>query len=133
MGRFLFFITLTVSLWAFPPGYWSASGLVTLQKDQLHELKLASADPKKKVRFRWTLYKNEGLVMHLSYDGFVHQFVLYRDYQRSAFKLPLLPRSSELGEAPYLMLVFKNYSRRTELAEIEYLLHPADRSIALEQ
>lgn len=133
--KILFLLCLLPSLLfaAFPAGYWVQSGLASLKKDELYSLKVKAGEMKKEVRFRWTLYKNRGLVMHLGYDRFVHQFVLYRDYHRDSFKLDLVPKEeSGLHEAPYLMLVFKGYSRATEIADIEYYVYAGEQDVNVE-
>lgn len=133
-AKLLFFLWLFPALLmaAFPAGYWAQSGLASLKKDELYALIVESGEMKKEVRFRWTLYKNRGLVMHLGYDRFVHQFVLYRDYRQDSFKLDLMSKEEAgLKETPYLMLVFKGYSRASEIADIEYYVYPGDQDVSV--
>lgn len=39
---------------------------------------------------RWTLYRNEGLVVLVRYDKYPYQFILYKDYKLNGWTLNLL-------------------------------------------
>lgn len=39
---------------------------------------------------RWTLYRNEGLVVLIRYDKYPYHFILYNDYRLNSFMLNLL-------------------------------------------
>lgn len=39
---------------------------------------------------RWTLYRNEGLVVLVRYDKYPYQFILYKDYRLNSWTLNLL-------------------------------------------
>lgn len=46
--------------------------------------------------------------MHLNYDSFPHQFILYQDYQRRCYKVPLLkPEQKYYSEEPFLCYVLR--------------------------
>ncbi|TLD82998.1 hypothetical protein [Helicobacter trogontum] len=44
----------------------------------------------KNFTLRWTLYRNEGLVILMRYDHYPYQFILYKDYRLNSFTLNLL-------------------------------------------
>lgn len=48
-------------------------------------------------------------VLHIRYDGFNHQEVLYTDYQRNAFKIALGKGEAREKYAPSLVLYFKEF------------------------
>lgn len=57
---------------------------------------------------RWTLYRNEGLVVLVNYDKFPYQFMLYKDYRLNSWVLNLLdPQgiSRDINQ-PKLRIVF---------------------------
>ena len=86
---FLLFSVLqaSVPLWA-----WERE--LELEKEQTYQATFQVGDVQKELLFRWTLYKNYGLVLHIRYDKFNHQVVLYTDYQRNSYKI-LLGNSTE--------------------------------------
>lgn len=44
----------------------------------------------KNFTLRWTLYRNQGLVVLMRYDNYPYQFILYKDYRLNSFTLNLL-------------------------------------------
>lgn len=134
MKIFLFLLLFPLLLLAaFPSDYWKQNGTLELGKDQGYRFSLSSTSMQKDLELRWTLYKNRGLVLHLKYDGFVHQFILYTDYQRSSFKLPLMSEPEKKPEeAPYFMLVFKDFSRKSEMATLDYYFRTGDQEIEIQ-
>ena len=49
-----------------------------------------SVSAMKDFTMRWTLYRNDGLVVLVRYDKYPYHFVLYRDYSQNRFTLNLL-------------------------------------------
>lgn len=49
-----------------------------------------STSASKHFTLRWTLYRNEGLVVLVRYDKYPYQFVLYKDYRLNSWTLNLL-------------------------------------------
>ncbi len=132
MNRFFFFLfllgTLCLQSSAEVAGYWQKSGEITLKKDQEFTIKLNLNTESKNIVFHWTLYKNSGLVVVLKYDGFVKQFVLYKDHQRESYKLKLLRANGAYEEAPFMLLSFKEYERKNKTATLEFRFRaPSDK------
>ena len=112
----------------FAPPVWKAERFIELNKDEFYLLTLQAREAAKTLFFRWTLLKNEGLVMHLNYDSFPHQFILYQDYQRQCYKVPLLkPEQRYYSEEPFFMLCFKDYHRVKKVATLKYYLFQGNR------
>lgn len=115
-------------LWA---DEWKYQGELELAKEEVYKVSLQQDKLIKDLYFRWTLYKNEGLVIHLKYDGFVHQFVLYRDYQRLGYKIPLFAPEPKALSKPYFWLVFKDFRRDVKLARLKYYIHDGGRDLKM--
>lgn len=49
-----------------------------------------SSGQEKDFSLRWTLYRNEGLVVLVRYDKYPYQFILYKDYRLNSWNLNLL-------------------------------------------
>ncbi|PAF53338.1 hypothetical protein BKH42_06360 [Helicobacter sp. 13S00482-2] len=116
MNKIFIFITLSVLLFAKAP-IWNTSENIILKKDEVYSGILYQGYLKKPLFFRWTLYKNKGLVVYLNYDKFPYQFILYRDYQRESFKLELSQK--DVGnDFSYLYLSFKDFDEKKNTASL---------------
>lgn len=112
----------------FAPPVWKAEKFIELSKDAFYLLRFQADNAQKTLFFRWTLLKNEGLVVHLNYDAFPHQFILYQDYQRACHKIPLFkPEQKYYVEAPFFMLCFKDYHRGKKIATLKYYIYQGQR------
>ena len=67
-----------------------------------------SVSATKNFTLRWTLYRNEGLVVLLRYDKYPYQFILYKDYRLNSYTLNLLdPQGSNRDiNQPKLRITF---------------------------
>ncbi|TLD82416.1 hypothetical protein LS70_007375 [Helicobacter sp. MIT 11-5569] len=112
----------------FAPPEWKAERFVELEKDEFYVLTLQANDAQKTLFFRWTLLKNEGLVVHLNYDSFPHQFILYQDYQRTCYEIPLLKADQRYyTREPFFMLCFKDYHRTKKIATLKFYIYEGSR------
>ncbi len=107
--RYLVFLMLifsvSVALGATPQ--WSWQRELELQKEQNYRASFLLDSVEKPFVMRWTLYKNYGLLLHIRYDSFNHQVILYKDYQRSDFTLPL---GENPKRPPILHIFFKDFA-----------------------
>lgn len=101
------FIVLMLSLLISKPIEWNFEKNFALQKEEKVVAKVAIGSEMKNFSMRWTLFKKEGLVILLKYDNFIHQFILYPDYQRNTFVLKLQDNGS--FEDSKMVLVFKEF------------------------
>ncbi|RDU71662.1 hypothetical protein CQA66_06085 [Helicobacter aurati] len=62
----------------------------------------------KQFTLRWTLYRNEGLVLLVRYDNYPYQFILYKQYMLNAWRLNLLDTQGVYNtiNQPYLTIYF---------------------------
>lgn len=107
--RYLVFLvcvaSVSVMLGATPQ--WSWQRELELQKEQNYRASFLLDSVEKPFVMRWTLYKNYGLLLHIRYDSFNHQVILYKDYQRSDFTLPL---GENPKRPPILHIFFKDFA-----------------------
>ena len=126
MNKILFL--LLVPVLCFAPPEWKEERFLELQKDEFYTLVFKANEAEKRLFFRWTLHKNRGLVVHLNYDYFPHQFILYQDYQRNCYKIPLFKEEpTKYSEAPYFMLCFKDYHRGKKIATLKFYIYEGNR------
>ncbi|MDE5591422.1 MAG: hypothetical protein K2I63_00475 [Helicobacter sp.] len=127
MSKILFLFFGLVS-YLFAPPQWKTQKFLELPKDEFYLLDLKAGENTKTLYFRWTLLKNGGLVMHLNYDHFPHQFVLYQDYQKNCYTVPLLSaEEKDHMQEPFFMLCFKDYHRSKKIATLKYYIYEGGR------
>ena len=96
---------------------WDIQEELSLKKDELYTQEFALSGIPKTLKLYWTLYKNYGLVVHLQYDKFPYQFVLYTDYKRKSFTLPL-SQGNDIDKDAYLLLNFKDFDDQEKVAHL---------------
>jgi len=111
---------LALKLFAIDDSYWAKKETVYLQKD---EVALFDVN-KKRLFFRWTLFKNRGIVLHYNYDGYVNQNILYKEYRRDGFKIFLKQYAINSYFKPYIMIIFKGY--KSKIATFDLYLYDPD-------
>ena len=121
---FLFFISLAQS------AQWSYTKEVSLLKDQIQTVLVKEEADLRVLKFRWTLFAGEGLVMHLNYNDRASQFILYKHYKKDTYRVRLLPKRSAYKRVPYLYLVFKKFDYKTSKAHFDILIDdPENRAL----
>lgn len=107
--------------------YWKKNETIELSKDEFFKITfLVEGKVTKELYFRWTLYKNRALKMHLGYEGHVYQFVLHAEYGQDSWKLPIYGKPKTPEAEPYFMLSFKDFKLKTKTAVIEYFVRGGD-------
>ncbi|OHE08478.1 MAG: hypothetical protein A3J96_06605, partial [Sulfurimonas sp. RIFOXYC2_FULL_36_7] len=91
------------------------------------------ADKEKLFKFRWTLYKNGGLVVFRSYDKIVAQNVLYLRHENQSFRVELKTKGADSYNVPYMLVRFKEFKQDTKEALFEILLFDDKKQILLEE
>jgi len=112
--RGLVIFTILSSL-LFGGRYWDSQYDVTLKKDEVSTYQIFDPVRVKNLTFRWTLYINKGLVIVLNFDGYPYQFLLYKDYNRSSFRIPLKKKRS------FVMVEFYEFDLKKREAKFRTL------------
>ena len=105
---------------------------ITLKKDEQKKILVKYDIYKKLFKFRWTLYKNGGLVIHRNYDSIVGQNILYLRYQNQSFRVYLKPHGGDAYNVPYILVKFKKFNIEKREALFELFLSDAQNQIRLE-
>jgi len=95
---------------------------ISLKKDEQTKIFVKYANYKRVFKFRWTLYKNEGLVMFSSYDKEVAQHILYLNNTNQSFKILLKPKGMDFYSTPYFLVLFKDFDFKKHKANFEVYL-----------
>lgn len=95
--------------------YWDYQFDIELKKDEVSNFKIFDKVREKNFSFRWTLYINRGLILLSNYDGFPHQHILYKDYNRNSFQIPLHEKRSAL------MVEFSEFNDQNRTAKFRVL------------
>ncbi|WP_373036343.1 hypothetical protein [Sulfurimonas sp.] len=104
---------------------------ISLKKDEQKKILVKYDSISKLFKFNWTLYKNEGLVVHRSYDRIVAQNILYLRRKNQSFRLELRPRGADFYAAPYVLVKFKEFKYETNEAVFELFLSDKSMEISL--
>ncbi|WP_163534035.1 hypothetical protein [Helicobacter suis] len=94
---------------------------ITLKKDQTFSGTLQLQNFKKPLSVRWTLYKDKGLVVHLHFNQFPYQFILYKDFQRNSFRKEIFKEGQlhSTDKTPlFFLITFKNFDSKEESATL---------------
>ena len=104
---------------------------ITLKKDQMKKILVVYSNKEKVLKFRWTLFINNGLVIFRSYDRIVAQNVLYQRYKNRSFRVELKTRGMDMYNVPYVLIRFKEFKYDTNEAVLELLLSDASKAVQL--
>ena len=113
---FLFF-----SYFAYGDSYKSKD-LILLKKDKMEKILIKYDDVEKIFKFRWTLYKNGGLVVFRAYDQIVGQNILYLNHFNQSVRVELRSRGSGMAWLPYIILKFVKFDYERKEATFELYL-----------
>ncbi|WP_456390487.1 hypothetical protein [Hydrogenimonas sp.] len=105
---------------------WDHKATFVLKKDQLQHVEIKAQGRDHHLAFRWTLYKNGGLVMHISYDRQNFQPLLYAKYRKNSFMIDLFSKPADGNVAnywtPYALLQFKAFDPKKREAWFDLLI-----------
>lgn len=134
IGRFLSLILLSCSLIfgaPVPKGYWNALESVVIKKDQVAVFDVNIDQKIYQLRFRWTLFVNDGLVMLYDYRGFKNQNILYKGNPLDSFKIELREPKVSSGEKPFALLTFKDFNLTSKQATLEIGFRDSGRQMLI--
>jgi hypothetical protein len=103
---------------------------ISLKKDELIKILVKYGQTEKLFKFRWTLYVNNGLVIHRSYDRIVGQNILNLNHKNQSFRVELKSRGSDNYNVPYILVKFKEFKYDTKEAVFDILL--SDEKLQIE-
>ena len=127
--KFVLLLTLLLSpIWA---NDFRDTTEVSLQKDEQKKILVKYDSNERLFKFRWTLYKNGGLVIHRSYDDMVAQNILYLRSKNRSFRLELKPRGADFYNVPYMLVKFKEFDNEKKKAKFELFLSDDKMQIEL--
>ena len=105
---------------------------ISLKKDEQKKILVKYNDKERLFKFRWTLYKNGGLVVFRSYDTIVAQNVLYLRHKNQSFRFDLKTKGTDFYNVPYLLVKFKEFDNNSNEATFELMLSDKKMQIELE-
>ena len=128
MSRVLLFFALSSVLFANElikvKEYW-------LQKDEQKKILVKYASSEKLLTFRWTLYKNDVLVLFSSYDQIVSQHMLQLNHTNQSVRIELKPRGAYERVVPYILIQFNKFDFERYRAKISIWLYDKHHEVYL--
>jgi len=104
---------------------------ISLKKDEIKKIIIKYDGYEKLFKFRWTLYKNGGLVIFRSYDQIVAQNILYLRNKNQSFRVELKPRGADFYNVPYLLVKFTKFDYEKNKAIFKLFLSDEREQIRL--
>ncbi len=126
-----FFLLLTLLFSGVEANNFKDIREISLKKDEQKKILVKYDSNERLFKFRWTLYKNGGLIIHRSYDGVVAQNILYLRHKNRSFRLELKPRGADFYNVPYILVKFKEFEIQKKEAEFELFLSDDKMQIEL--
>ena len=105
---------------------------ITLKKDVEKTILVRYDDKEKVLTFRWTLYKNGGLIVFRSYDTIVAQNILYLRHENQSFRVIVKPSGVNFYDKPFVLIRFKKFNDDTREATFELFLSDDSKDIKLD-
>ena len=105
---------------------------IILKKDIEKKILVKYDDREKVLTFRWTLFKNGGLVIFRSYDTIVAQNILYLKHSNQSFRVILKPSGVNFYDKPFALISFKEFNYETREAKFELSLSDDSKNISLQ-
>ena len=105
--------------------------VIELKKDEEKKILVKYNNLTKLFKFRWTLFKNGGLIIHRSYDKVISQNVLYKRYKNNFFKLELKTKGADYYDVPFVLMKFKEFNYQSHTAIFELFLYDRVGDISL--
>jgi len=102
---------------------------ISLQKDEQKKILVKYEGREKLFKFRWTLYINDGLVIHRSYGKIVGQNILYAHSKNQSFKQELVTRGAVYYDVPYMLVKFKEFDAKKNEAKFQIFLFDRNNEI----
>jgi len=102
-----------------------------LTKDKTAKILVKYDSSQKLLSFRWTLYKNDGLVVFSSYDRIVSQHILYLNHKNQSIRIKLKSRVPSNRVAPYLLIKFDRFDFEKQKAVFSLWITDKKKEILL--
>jgi hypothetical protein len=95
----------------------------SLKKDQTKKILVKYGSSQKVYSFRWTLFKNDALIVFSSYDTIVSQHVLLKGYKNDSIKVELKPKGAYEYNVPYMLIKFDSFDFAKKEAKFSVWLY----------
>jgi len=122
------FLFIPFLLFAMKSNYWRIDDTIYLKKDYPAIYKIYYNNQTYTLKFRWTLYKNDGIVMFYDYENHPYQNILYTTTQTNGFK-KFISSIVDSPKAPYFLIYFRNFSGN--IAKFEFLIYNPKKNIRI--
>jgi len=106
---------------------------ISLKKDEQKKFLVKYDSSERLFKFRWTLYKNKGLVIFRSYDKRVAQNILYLNHKNQSFRVELKSRGADFYNVPYILVKFKEFDFVKKEAKFDLMLWDDKMQISLKK
>ena len=115
-----------------------------LKKDEIGSIFINRKEVRKKatkenpnneylLRFRWTLFANNSLIVLVNYRGHPTQYVLEKKYPLESILIPLLPEGENvINSRVYTKIVFSDFNQSDKVAIFDIFIQDVNERITVE-
>lgn len=104
---------------------------IRLKKDEVQKMQVLTRGVTYPLEFRWTLYKNGGLVLHRNYDRFNFQNVLRLNHRNQSIRIEIDMSGGDPRQFTYIVLKFKTFDFSAQEAVFDLLLRDEGDKVIL--
>ena len=103
----------------------------SLKKDETKKILVKYGSSQKVYAFRWTLCKNDTLIVFSSYDMIVFQHILFKNYKNDTIRVELKPRGAYEYNVPYMLVKFEKFDFAKKEAKFSIWLYDKRQEVFL--
>ena len=114
--------------------FWDFGHTFNLKKDKIATVFINKSDKNKNgkslyaLKFRWTLYANNNLIVLSNYMGYPHQYVLRKERSQDRIRIKLLADANDYNGKTYALIVFSDFNKNKDRAILDvYIKDEAKR------
>ena len=129
----IFFLFCDISF-AKSQSFWNFGHSFNLKKDKIATVFINKSDKDKDgkslyaLKFRWTLYTNNNLIVLSNYMGYPHQYVLKKEHSQDRVRIKLLADANDYSGKTYALIVFSDFNKNKNIAVLDvYIKDEAKR------
>ena len=136
MSKIIFLVLFLFSnpVFAKKESFWNFWHSFNLKKDKIASVYINYIDSSKNgnnpfvLKFRWTLFANNNLILLSNYMNYPHQYVLRKQRSQDRVRIKLLADANDYNGKTYALIVFSGFNKAKNQATLDvYIKDQANR------
>jgi hypothetical protein len=114
---------------------WDFQYAFNLKKDKIATVLVSKNTKDKKgdyaLKFRWTLYANQNLILLANYMGYPHQYILRKKRLQDRVQIQLLTNGGGYNSMAYALIVFSDFDKNKKIATMNVYIKDAKKRLTV--